>query len=299
MENKKRNIIVVLNYNDWEETTRYIKVVESFISIDSILVVDNQSTDDSVEHLRLLESDKVRLLIADQNKGYAAGNNVGLNYILEQGWDARIIVSNPDIYLTERNIIHILYALDDPEIGVATGLITTEGLVTSNYAWKLPSYTELISNQFLLLYKIKRLLGCSMYMPYPKNDNYVYCNCVSGCFFCLTTDTLKQIGLLDERTFLLGEENILGFRIKQAGKKVCVVATERVEHKQHHSLKKVMNKSNNSQKWLHESMLVYVKHYLRKGKMAQKLFSVLFWIATYEQRIVVNILTRLNKYKEV
>jgi len=299
MENNKKNIIIVLNYNDWEETTRFCRAVENFISVDNILVVDNYSTDDSVEKLKPLESEKIKLLIADQNRGYAAGNNIGLRYILKQGWDGNIVISNPDIYLSDKNLINILKALDDPSIGVATGLITTDGKITSNYAWKLPSYGELISNQFLLLYKIKRMLGLSMYLPYPKAEDWVYCNCVSGCFFCLTTDTLKQIGLMDERTFLLGEENILGFRIRQAGKRTCVVTTERVEHKQHHSLKKAIKKSNTSEQWNHDAMLVYVTHYLRKGRVGQKLFSWLFWLATFETRLIVSVMIKMNKYNGI
>ncbi len=294
--NKARNIVVVLNYNDWEETTRFCKAVEIFNTVNNILVIDNSSTDDSQEKLKQLESGKITILNASQNKGYAAGNNVGLKFILDKGWQGNIIVSNPDIYFSELNLQNILSALDDPNIGLATGLITTDGIVTSNYGWKLPSFWELVSNQFLLLYKIKRLLGISMYLPYPKNEERIYCDCVSGCFFCLTTDTLKQVGLLDERTFLLGEENILGFRIKQAGKKVCVVSTERVEHKQHHSLKKVMKKNNNSQRWLYDSLMVYVVNYLKKGKLSQKIFSILFSVATYETRIIVRVLSKMNKY---
>ena len=148
--NKARNIVVVLNYNDWEETTRFCKAVEIFNTVNNILVIDNSSTDDSQEKLKQLESGKITILNASQNKGYAAGNNVGLKFILDKGWQGNIIVSNPDIYFSELNLQNILSALDDPNIGLATGLITTDGIVTSNYGWKLPSFWELVSNQFLL-----------------------------------------------------------------------------------------------------------------------------------------------------
>ena len=292
----RQNIIIVLNYNDWSETTRYCKMVEHYGSVDKVVIVDNKSTDDSVEHLRTIVSEKFVLVQAEENKGYAAGNNVGLKYILDNGLKGNIIISNPDIYFTDSNLSKILEPLDDANIGITTGLITTNGVICSNYAWQLPSFWELVSNQFLGLYKIKRLFGYSMYLPYPKDTNNVICECVSGCFFCITTETLSQIGLFDERTFLYGEENILGYKIHANGQKVLVVTSEKVEHDQHHSIKKTPDSEKRSNNWNHDAMLVYVKHYLRKGPFMAKLFSILVRLSEREKSMWVVILRAIGRY---
>ena len=93
-----KNIIVVLNYNDWEETQRYCEVVKDFSIVDLIIVVDNLSTDDSMARLKHLESEKIVLVCAEENKGYAAGNNVGLRYIIDHKIKGNVIISNPHYY---------------------------------------------------------------------------------------------------------------------------------------------------------------------------------------------------------
>lgn len=286
MSNKK-NVVIVLNYNDWEEVKRYCDAVIEFLNIDLIIVVDNMSTDDSYEQLKVLQSKKVVLLRSKENKGYAAGNNVGLQYVLDNAIEGNIIISNPDIYYTEDDLEKVLEPLKDNSIGISTGLIHTDGQITSNFAWMVPSYWELLLNQYLTIYKIKRKLGISMYCEYPKpEDDIIYCNCVSGCFFCMTTDTLKQIGLFDERTFLYGEENILGFKVKENGQKTCVVIGANIEHKQHHSINKNLQSQLKGEKWNLNSMLVYIKFYLNKGLFFQTLFKWSYWLSCCEKRLI-------------
>lgn len=280
------NIIVVLNYKDWEETTRFCNAVKDFSSVDLILIVDNKSPDESVEKLKKVESEKIKLLVADENRGFAAGNNVGLKYILDNKIEGNVIVSNPDIYFSDNGLKEILKPLEDSTIGITTGLITTGGKITSNFAWKLPSYWQILMIQSLVFYKLMKITGHSIYLDYPKNDDNIYCECVSGCFFCMTTETLNQIGLMDERTFLLGEENILGYKIRQNKQKVCVVTKERVEHDQHHSIRKSLAKDMQVMRWLLNSQLVYIKYYLNKKSFFEYLFKIFFWITRIEREII-------------
>lgn len=290
--NNRKNLVVVLNYNDWEEVKRYCDAVVHFSTIDMIIVVDNMSTDDSYEQLKSLQSEKIVLLRAKENKGYAAGNNVGLQYILDNFIEGNIIISNPDIYYNEDDLKKVLEPLKDSTIGISTGLIHTEGNITSNFAWMVPGYWELLLNQYLSFYKIKRKLGISMYCDYPKpGEERIYCNCVSGCFFCMTTETLNKIGLFDERTFLYGEENILGFKVKENGQRTCVVVGTNIEHKQHHSINKNLQSQLKGEKWNLNSMLVYIKFYLNKGPFFQTLFKCSYWLSCCEKRVIKKFLS--------
>lgn len=286
MSDNKKSMIIVLNYNDWEETKRFCQAVKDFQSVNMIIIVDNKSTDSSVIELKPIATGKVVLVEAKENKGYAAGNNVGLQYILDNHLEGNIIISNPDIYFNDEDLVRVLKPLEDHSVGISTGLITTDNKITSNFAWMLPSYWQLLFNQFLILYKIMRVTGHSIYCDYPQGEDFVYCNCVSGCFFCMTTDTLHEIGLFDERTFLYGEENILGFKIKENNQKVCVVTAARVEHQQHHSMKKNKISRKRDETWNLSSILIYVKFYLKKGKFHQWLFRRLFWLSYYEKSLI-------------
>ncbi|MFR5732279.1 MAG: glycosyltransferase family 2 protein [Clostridium sp.] len=83
---------VILNYNDAETTEKLVKQIADYDVLHQIIVVDNASTDDSLERLRKLESDanasqsgKVRVISADHNGGYGSGNNLGVRCGAEQG----------------------------------------------------------------------------------------------------------------------------------------------------------------------------------------------------------------------
>ena len=101
--------IVILNYNDYENTIQMLNQIKDYTCLDKIVIVDNCSTDQSVEKLKVYENKKIVLLEASENKGYASGNNLGLSY-LEKNTSCEIaIISNPDIVVSEsvlKELIH-------------------------------------------------------------------------------------------------------------------------------------------------------------------------------------------------
>ena len=49
---------VILNYNDAETTEKLVKQIADYNVLHQIIVVDNASTDDSLERLKKLEADQ-------------------------------------------------------------------------------------------------------------------------------------------------------------------------------------------------------------------------------------------------
>lgn len=86
--------LVVLNYNDYETTAEFISRVEPYRNIHKIIIVDNQSSDDSFVRLTKFKSGKVDVIQASVNKGYAAGNNYGIRYALEVYMPEYIIIQS-------------------------------------------------------------------------------------------------------------------------------------------------------------------------------------------------------------
>lgn len=54
---------VVLNYNDADTTLDLLKRIEPMEIIDQIVLVDNKSTDNSLERLKEQESNKVHVFV--------------------------------------------------------------------------------------------------------------------------------------------------------------------------------------------------------------------------------------------
>ena len=290
------NICVVLNYNDADETIRFCNYFSEYECVEQILIVDNCSTDNSIEKLKTIENEKIQLLCSDKNRGYSAGNNIGLRYILENYETGNIIISNPDIFIEEKDLITILNVLDDSTVGMATGLIHTNGKVVSNYAWRLPTAGELLAHNYFCLHKLLKNSKHDFY--YNENlfiEEYIDCNCVPGCFFCLRVDVVKKIGLLDERTFLFGEENILGWRIHNSGYRAVVSTKSKIIHFGGHSIKKSRTKKKTTRMYAEAGLLLYISEYLKCNQIQQKLFHIFFWIAQFEQDVVLGICKILGR----
>ena len=56
--------IVVLNYNDAEETVKFVNDINSYDIVNQIVVVDNGSTDDSLSQLEKILVNTVKLIMA-------------------------------------------------------------------------------------------------------------------------------------------------------------------------------------------------------------------------------------------
>ena len=99
MVRDKKISCVILNYNDAETTKKLVKAIYGYGSLDSVVVVDNGSGDDSLKQLKDMAGkmakeiaketaeeveqegeDRLILLEAKRNGGYGAGNNLGVWY---------------------------------------------------------------------------------------------------------------------------------------------------------------------------------------------------------------------------
>lgn len=289
-----RTGIVVVNYNDWKTTSRFLDIVDAFSCVDKIVVVDNHSTDGSSHHLQAKRSEKIELIAVDENGGYAKGNNVGARYLVEECGVECVIISNPDIELSERSLLKIIDCLwDDCDAALATGVVHNyvngEEKVFSGFAWKVPTYGDMLSNCFLTIYKLRRsLLKKSQYYDYSilNQDAVVNVECVSGCFFAIKSDVLKSIGYFDERTFLYHEEDILGYEIKDLGKKSIICTDAAVYHKENPEKAKGFRKRITVERITLASALVYLRHYLRCGTIRIAFYSGMYWVGRMENTLV-------------
>lgn len=100
---------VILNYNDALETLEAVRMAAGVSEIGAVVVVDNASTDDSIDVLKdgmewlkkdgLLGKDagKLSALIRTRrNGGYGSGNNIGVRYAAEHFKARYCLIANPD-----------------------------------------------------------------------------------------------------------------------------------------------------------------------------------------------------------
>lgn len=299
--------MVILNYNDYPTVLDCLNRIVRFECLYKIVVVDNCSTDSSWRKFKKIVYPKVDVVKSKNNKGYAAGNNVGIKHIFSCYPEVdKIIISNPDIKVNEHDIIKIADQVNGPQ-GVATGLIYNSDIeeehiaLASNWAWKVPNYKDMLCNCFYTTYKLARtVFKTSIYFDIKDYElnNTIEVGAVPGCFFVISKEALKKIGLFDERTFLFGEETILGFQLQKEGYKEVVVNNTKLLHKQSTSINKSIKADKIKNKYLLESQVLYLKKYLKCGCMRIKVFCFLYHLGIYEKKIIKKIKEIFNREKQ-
>jgi len=257
--------IVILNYNDYITTKEIIEKIKDYKTLDLIVVVDNNSTDNSYEKLKIYENEKIVVINSNSNKGYSYGNNIGSRYLKEKGIEY-IIISNPDIIFKEEDIEKLIDNFKEEKTAVVAPLIEQNGEIIKG--WKFPNvFIDGMSNiNFIGRYFKKMLL-------YKQETKKV--DVTSGCFFIIKADILEQIDYFDEKVFLYYEENILAKKIKNCNLDIVIDSSVSIIHNHSVTIDKIYNKIKKF-KILSKSQRYYHKRYNNSN-----IFGILFLYITY------------------
>jgi len=265
----KKLAMVIVNYNDYEKTIKLINNVKDYNCLDLIVIVDNKSTDSSVETIKLVCNDKIHLVINEENKGYASGLNKGAKYAHEILKNCNIIFSNSDIVIEKEEDFKTL-SDDISEDLAVVGPIVVEGN-KYNRGWKKASIAkEILVNIPLISRYIKKTLS---YSDQHYNYELSKVDVVSGCLFVVDGDILREIDYFDEKTFLYYEELILGTKLETVDKYFVIDNRVKVIHEHSVTVDKNIAKVK-KQKILKESQKYYVKEYLKANKFQLFLLAV-------------------------
>ena len=103
--------VIILNYNSSLDCRKCVSFLKKQREVElEIVVVDNCSQAYDVEKLRQLCKEYGCTLIENhENRGYNAGNNIGLRYAAEKGYKYALI-ANPDMEFPATNYIVTLVA---------------------------------------------------------------------------------------------------------------------------------------------------------------------------------------------
>ncbi len=213
-------VIVVLTWNNYDDTKACIESLKGITYPNcSIVVVDNHSTDGSAEKLK--QTAGIHLLQNDANLGFAAGNNVGIEFAMQGKADYILLLNNDTIvdagFLTalvndasEHKSAGVLgskiyYFNDRRKIWSAGGGISKLTKRTFQYG-----ENKIDHGQF----DVTREVGF-----------------VSGCCMLIKREVVEKIGALDPDYFMYYEDVDFCLRARQAGFSVLFVPDSVIWHK--------------------------------------------------------------------
>lgn len=226
-----RVAVVVLNYRTPALVLDCVPTVWNAVDPDrdAVLVVDNASGDGSAEHIRegLAERGlgKVGVVEAEQNRGFAAGNNVGIRAV-----DARAyLLLNSDTLVRPGAVEALWAALEaDPKCGiVAPRLEWPDGEPQISCFRDFSPWSELIAGS--ATGPVRRLLA-RWDVPVPVRDGGFAPEWVSFAAVMIRREALESAGLLDEGFFMYFEDADHCRKVRAAGFGVWYEPRARVVH---------------------------------------------------------------------
>lgn len=238
--------IIILNYNNWEDTINCIDSVEEYNTAEiKYIVVDNGSTrEGAVEALDNYLSGEfssryrtyttikdeasrlpyVSLLISPTNDGYAAGNNKGLKLAFQDSEIDHIMILNNDILFIQ-DIIPVLLkqANNIPDCGIISPLLFSRDKESIDYNCARKSVNPwVLIHAYLFFYRdvfgvqsrdaMRRLILKSN--PIRIKEKSIEIELPSGSCMLMNKSLIEDMKGFDPHTFLYYEEDILYKRIK-------------------------------------------------------------------------------------
>ena len=257
--------VIILNWNTRDLLRACLETV--FAAPDAlalqVCVVDNASSDGSAAMVRA-EYPQVRLIESQENRGYAAGNNLGLRaFGFGPGsWAAPryALLLNPDTLVPATALAGLVAYMDGHSRCGAAG----PRLLLPNGELDLACRRSLAFDAF-----IYRMLGLSRLFPrsrrfgqynltYLSPDVETEVGSVVGACMIVRREAIAQAGLLDEAFFMYGEDLDWASAIHQAGWEVRYNPAVTVVHVK----RAASRQSHRAQIAFHEAMLYfYRKHY--------------------------------------
>lgn len=209
--------VIVLTYNNLDYTKACLESLEQFTDYPDweLIIVDNASTDGTPAFLQDYAGGRshVRLILNDDNLGFAGGNNCGLRVAKGE----YIVLLNNDTYVTQGWLYGLIRHLaKDPKLGLVspvTNNIGNEAKIDIHYS----DMSEMAA--------AARAYTAAHARHLIPNDVVA--------FFCVAwrRSLLEEVGLLDEQ-FELGffEDDDYCRRVREAGYGVAIAEDVFIHH---------------------------------------------------------------------
>ena len=221
--------IILVNWNTRELLYDCIKSVYRNMNDlkFEIIVVDNASSDDSVEML-VSEFSDVKVIANSVNCGFAAANNQGMS--ASKG--RYILLLNSDTIILDNCIDRVVAFADSHKDAAVVGCrVLNPDMTLQQNCFMFPSVLNmLLSSSYLYkLFPKSRFFGREK-MTWWNRGDVREVDVVTGCFMLIRRRAIEQAGMMDARFFMYGEESDLCYRFKQSGWKIMFTPAGTIIH---------------------------------------------------------------------
>ena len=227
-----------------------------------MIIVDNGSTDDSIEKIRGAYPNHT-LIENGENLGLSEGNNRGLQEGIKRGDDLLFLLNNDTVVAPNFLSEIVKAAQEHPNVAVFGPKIFFHDDPAT--IWYAGGGVDLQSGR---CYHV----GNGSSEGYKENKETEY---VCGCALAVRSNVIKKVGLLSPEYFLMWEEIDWCYRIRKQGHSCLFVPSARVWHKVSASFIKG-NRGPMWQYFYHRNRLLFhQQHDLPKKWLAKELWGLI------------------------
>lgn len=223
--------LIIVNYNACECIVACVS--SALHQVDEVIVVDNDSSDDSLAQLEAVFPSEPRLKIIRnlENLGFAAACNIGA----EPSTGSYLFFLNPDCVLMPDSVKHLLRVLDDcHDVGMAGGLLVNpDGTEQAGGRRAIPTPWR----SFVRAFGLSRLAGRwpRLFFDFhlhkqPLPTHPIEVEAISGACMLVRRAAMQDVGHWDEGYFLHCEDLDLSMTLRGKGWKIMFVPEARIVH---------------------------------------------------------------------
>ena len=260
--------IIILNYNGLFWLKKLLPTIDKFYLKKTkyrveVIVVDNDSQDDSVQFLKK-NFTWVKVIESGQNGGFAFGNNVALRqtqarYVMLLNSDTEFIAdkSNLDIlidYLDKHKKVAVL----GPRLTLSNGRLDPASHRGEPHPWAAFTYFVGLEK----LFPRSKFLA-HYHLGHLDLDTIHPVEAVSGAAMMVKHSAINKVGLLDENFFMYGEDLDWCRRFRDANYQVVFHPQVIIIHHKYKSGIKSVNKktAKKTNSFFYNAMLTYYDKY--------------------------------------
>lgn len=214
-----RASVVIVTWNSSRHVLESLRSIRrELASVEhEIVVVDNASTDDTVEGIRNSDP-QVRVLTSDRNTGFAAGVNRGL----EQTRGRWVLILNPDAVLLRGTAEALAWAESRPRLSLLGAFLEDSCGAPQLSHYEFPGFRHLVREYLLRDFRI--------YWTAEGKDAPFLAEGISGASMWVNRSAQELVGPMDTRFWLYCEEIDWCRRFAAAGYEIAIDPRWHVRH---------------------------------------------------------------------
>ncbi|MFC6639865.1 glycosyltransferase [Sulfitobacter sp. JBTF-M27] len=278
MSNLNEVAVVSVNYFGADDTRACLGSMLSDSKELRIVVVDNSPSDPGLRGVKAEFSSYVKFIDSDLNRGFGGGNNLGIDWILENTKCKYILLLNNDARAQRGAVDKLVNCLQaNAELGAVGGLILVDG---SDEVWFGSGEVD-----------FARGGGRRCSSSKPGQVDYVPSEFLSGAVMMIRRSVLEVVGGFDPVFFMYEEDIDLSLRIREAGWSLGVCWDAKFYHRVHGS-QSVSSDTGHIPRWSplnpNFDFLVYhnvrnniinIRKHVRYSKLVNIFLVYPFWLA--------------------